>query len=316
MILVTGSEGLLGRRLSDKLETAGLAVRRFDIRRSESEDIRHPKALQEAMIGVEGIVHLAAISRVVWAERHPLLARSVNVDPLRTLLSTALKFRPSPWVVFASSREVYGDSPILPVRDDAPFRPLNVYARSKVDGERMINESVQAGLLANICRFSNVYGDVRDHSDRVAIAFASASALGGTIRVEGANNMFDFTHIEDVADGIASVVETTRQKEQFPPLHFVSGQGVTLAQLAELAEKCCDAIRGVKTVETAGRDFDVTRFVGDPRRTTELLGWNAQISLADGFRKLVGSLRKEGLDNLERPWIDLVAKGTAIGDKV
>jgi nucleoside-diphosphate-sugar epimerase len=184
-ILVTGAGGLIGSALVPLAERRGWDVRCLDIRREPGEDLRRPGVLEAAVAGVDGVVHLAAVSRVVWAERDPELCRATNVDVLGRLLGLLARQSSNPWLVFASSREVYGDAAEIPVAEDAPLRPMNVYARSKVAGERLVREAVDAGLRGSICRFSSVYGSVRDHADRVVMAFAGAAARGGAMRVEG-----------------------------------------------------------------------------------------------------------------------------------
>lgn len=87
MILVTGSQGLIGQCLLRHLHEAGIAVREFDIRRNQREDIRSVDVVRQALDGVQGVVHLAAVSRVVWAELYPDTAYSVNVGGLKTLLN-------------------------------------------------------------------------------------------------------------------------------------------------------------------------------------------------------------------------------------
>ena len=96
----------------------------------------------------------------------------------------------------------------------------------------------ETGLNASILRFSNVYGDAKDHPDRVIPAFAGAAARGGEIRVEGSHLAFDFTHVEDVATGIEAMVQLLAAGDRAPlPIHFVSGVSTTLGQLASMAQR-------------------------------------------------------------------------------
>lgn len=265
-----------------------MPFREFDISRSPLEDTRSSESLAMAVDGIEGVVHLAAVSRVVWAERDADLTQAVNVAALNSLLAHAAKMPRRPWVIFASSREVYGEPSILPVAEDALLAPLNVYARSKVAGETAMKDARDAGILANIVRFSNVYGCVADHHDRVIPAFARAAATGGTLRLDGAENMFDFTHVDDVADGLMRHVEMTRAGEALPPIHFVSGRGTTLQQLSDIAMQV--AYAPVEIRHAPPRNYDVARFTGDPARARALLGWRAEIGIEAGFRQLTSDL--------------------------
>jgi nucleoside-diphosphate-sugar epimerase len=143
--------------------------------------------------------------------------------------------------------------------------------------------------LANICRFSNVYGCPLDHEDRVVMAFAAAAARGGVMSVEGPENMFDFTAVTDAVDGLWRLVQATLDGERLAPVHFVSGQGTTLGELAEIA--AARAIGDVTIKAAPARNFDVSRFVGDPARAQALLGWKARADLGNEMSKLIAALR-------------------------
>jgi dTDP-glucose 4,6-dehydratase/UDP-glucose 4-epimerase len=73
-----------------------------------------------------------------------------------------------------------------------------------------------------------------------------------------------------------------------PPIHFVSGRQTLLGELADLAIKGGD---GVRRVEAPARDYDVYRFVGDPRRAGALLDWRVTTTLETGFARLVADCR-------------------------
>jgi len=290
MILVTGSEGLIGRHVVSALSASGHAVRRFDLARSSTEDVRSPEALVRALEGVTGVLHLAAMSRVASAETDPEGCHATNVEGLGELLRRCLAQRHRPWVIFVSSREVYGQQAVLPVPEDATQMPLNVYATSKVQGEHLIVQASIAGLQANICRLSNVYGCPHDHHDRVVVAFARAAARGGIARVDGADCLFDFTFITDVTDGLCRLVEATMTGERLPPIQFVTGRGTTLGALASLAERI--SAHPVQIIEASARTFDVSRFVGDPARARALLGWQTTTPVEHGLATLVGAMHQ------------------------
>lgn len=289
MILVTGAGGLIGREICARLTAAGDTVRPFDIARDAAEDTRDPAAVASALDGVEGIVHLAAVSRVVWAERDPAVTWATNVDAFASLIGLAADLSRRPWIVFASSREVYGEPAGLPVAESAPLKPMNVYARSKVAGETLAADAAARGLIANVARFSNVYGRTSDHPDRVVPAFARAAATGAAVRLEGPEHMFDFTHVADVARGLHRLIDATRAGQQLAPVHFVTGRGTTLRELSDLAV----AFSGGATTREihAPRNYDVARFAGDPKRARDVLGWSAATGIAEGFAQLADDFR-------------------------
>lgn len=166
-ILVTGSEGLVGTALSAELRARGVAVAGLDLKLPAGHpgraDVADGQAVEQLEDGCGGIVHLAAVSRVVWAERDPERCWRINVDGTRNVLRAARGSQSRLWVLFASSREVYGEPTRLPVAEDAALRPMNVYGRSKAAGEDLVGELRDSGLTTAILRFSNVYGSTDDH---------------------------------------------------------------------------------------------------------------------------------------------------------
>jgi nucleoside-diphosphate-sugar epimerase len=293
-ILVTGSHGLVGRALVARSRAAGWRVRGLDLRaedEAERGDVRDAARVAEAIAGCDGVVHLAAVSRVVWAERDPQLCEETNVGGLQNVLEAALRSPGRPWVLFASSREVYGQAESLPVSEDAPLRPLNVYGRAKVAGEELVADAGRRGLRARTVRLSNVYGSTEDHADRVVPAFARAAVLGEPLRVDGADNCFDFTHIEDVTRGLRLLIEALASgSQERTPLQLSTGRGTTLGALAEEAIRASGSASEI--VHAPPRDFDVSRFVGAAGRAERELGWKAQVMVPEGVRRLVADVRK------------------------
>jgi hypothetical protein len=156
-ILVTGSAGLIGRAVTPLLRAERFAVVPFDLRADPPHDIADVEALRRGLHGIDGIIHLAGVSRVIDGERDPDRCRRINVEATRALFDLANKSASVPWFIQASSREVYGQQDVLPVKEDAPLRPCNVYAHSKVAVEQLAETARAAGLTTAILRFSNVF---------------------------------------------------------------------------------------------------------------------------------------------------------------
>lgn len=299
-ILITGGAGLVGTGLTPALLHAGHEVTHLDLGVTgvAQGDVRDAVRVRQALEEVDGIVHLAAVSRVIWGEQDPDLCKSTNVDGTRTVLAAAVESPRRPWVLMASSREVYGEPAELPVAEDAPLVPVNVYGRTKIAGESLVFEARSHGLDTAIARLSNVYGSIHDHADRVIPAFARASARGTQLRVDGRDHTFDFTHLDDTVRGLARMVELLDAGEsRLPPIHLLTGAPTTLGELADLAVALGD--RGASIREAPPRSYDVARFVGDPTRARELLGWSARIPLREGLSRLIADFAADA--ELEAP---------------
>jgi UDP-glucose 4-epimerase len=293
-ILITGSEGLIGRVVREDLSALGYLVNGLDLRGIDGErgDVCDVAQVAHAMASCDGVLHLAAISRVVWGERDPELCWATNVGGLSNVLEAAKSQGHKPWVIFASSREVYGQPKQLPANEDTPLAPVNVYARSKVEGERLVQQARQCGLRASVIRLSNVFGRTWDHADRVVPAFARAAVVGQPLRVDGPGHTFDFTHVEDVSRGIVSLIHRLAAGDDgFPPIHFVSGKATTLGELAALAVEIAESDSPM--VSAPPRNFDVARFHGSHQRATSTLNWTPAVPLREGLSRLIADFELE-----------------------
>ena len=288
-ILITGSSGLVGAELAASLRARGHEVVEYDIARPPAdgavEDIRDPVVLADRMQGCDGVFHLAAVSRVAWGERDPDRCHSVNVEGTRRVIEAALAAPARPWLIFASSREVYGDPDILPVTEDAPMIAANHYGRSKAEGEALINAARGQGLRTAIIRLSNVYGTANDHPDRAVPALLVAAIQGQQLRITGAEVFFDFVHVADCVTGMLSAMERLEGGiADLPPIQLTTGIPTSLRELAQKASAV--AGREADIVTLPPRSFDVRGFCGIPARAGALLDWQAGISLDEGLARL------------------------------
>jgi len=295
-IAVTGSSGLIGRYLCSALRSSGVSVREIDLKTpNDPVDIRDFSAVQERLVACDGIIHLAAVSRVVWAQKNPSLCVSVNEQGTTQLLDAAIsanKAKP-PWVLFGSSREVYGQASHLPVTEADELLPMNVYARSKVYGENAMREYQCRGAPTSIVRFSSVYGCIHDHSDRVFPAFVRNAWEGKILRVDGKDNLLDFTHISDVVNGLLNVISQLMEGQSVVPLHLTSGKPISLGQLAELAIEHANTTAEVQFASP--RSYDVSRFYGDPATARNVIKWAPVIDVQQGIDLFLSALdRAEG----------------------
>ncbi|MDJ0651990.1 MAG: NAD-dependent epimerase/dehydratase family protein [Simkaniaceae bacterium] len=289
-VLITGSEGLIGSALSTTLIRLGISAFGFDNKLEPHHphygDILNHEQVTKAMQDVEGVVHLAAVSRVVFGEKNPKLCWDTNVEGTKNILEAALASPKKPWVLYASSREVYGQQEELPVKETAPLIPVNIYGDSKIAAERAVAQATQRGLKAAVVRFSNVFGRICDHPDRVIPAFCLAAAYGTKIRIDGKDNLFDFTYIEDVVQGILSFLyHLSHTDASLPPIHFTTGEATSLGKAASFAQQASKY--PIEIVEAPSRNYDVARFYGDPSRAETLLHWKPCVGVQEGMRRLI-----------------------------
>lgn len=293
-ILITGSRGLVGREIERYLTIQGHTVSGFDIapraEHADFGDILDLARLSAAAERVDGIVHLAAVARVKHAEADPEHCNLVNVVGTENVVAAARGSPSRPWLLFASSREVYGEPKRVPVREDNPIAPLNTYGRSKARGEKIVERARCDGLQTAIVRLANVYGSIYDHPDRVVSAFCRAAAQGTPMRIEGRGYVFDFTHVRDVARGVGLVIDQlVVGRGDLLPIHLASGRATSLEALAELANAAGGGRSTMNFYSNA--PHNVSCFIGDPTRAFAELRWSSTIDVEEGVPQLVEELR-------------------------
>ena len=279
-VLITGSSGVIGSALCGKLAESGIEAVPFDIR--QGLDIRDKGHLLAAMDGIDGVIHCAAVARVRDCEKNSGLCRETNVAGTKNIVECLNARANRPWLLFISSREVYGQAHEFPVTESTPCNPINEYARSKVEGERIVREYPNSGII----RLANVYGSVNDYDSRVIIAFTRAALSSKPLILNGAGNVLDFIHISDAVNGIYVYCRMKRTET----IHLTSGTPVTLG---ELAEKIIHLVNSKShIIMNPPNRNEVSRFCGNPRMARTILGWRTEVSLERGIKKLINEEQK------------------------
>jgi len=283
-ILITGSQGLIGKELVKKLKNLNYSIEEIDLK--TGQDVLNKKLVEEKIKKVDGVVHLAGISRVITAYEKPLETVVNNVLGTTNILESIRKHNPSCWFIFGSSREVYGEKSILVKETETP-KPINVYGSSKLACESLCSSyKDNYSLYTFIVRFSNIYGNENDHQDRVIPKFFKLALKNQDVTIFGGNQILDFVYIDDAINAITTLIEKIIS-ENIPNktniFHFVTGKGT---KIVELAEKIIQITKSKSKIKFfVGRNYDVDEFVGDPSYVADVLGWQAQTSLDEGLKK-------------------------------
>lgn len=300
-ILITGAAGLIGSTLVERLEKHNYEIIPCDIRLRDNPLSFYSKQIIPLLNECSGIIHLAAISRVIHGEQYPDLCNKVNVEETIKFLELYKVMPHKPWFIYGSSREVYGEQSKLPVTESVSLNPVNNYANGKVLIEEFIADLENTGFNVAVLRFSNVYGGLLDHYSRVVPAFCINALKNEPIRIEGKGCVFDFTYLEDVVDGISLAVNYLQNvKSSLPPMHFTANRPCSLGELANIILKLTNSNSKIDIYPS--RNFDVSCFYGDFSRAKELLNWSPKHSLEKGLNKFIENLKngkKECPKNLD-----------------
>jgi dTDP-4-dehydrorhamnose reductase len=164
-ILLTGKTGQLGWELTSTLANLGrlVALGRGEIELDDPDSIRH--AIRDARPDI--IVNAAGYTTVDRAESEPDLVMRVNATAPGIIAEEAKRL--NALLVHYSTDYVYDGTQERPYVEDDPTRPVNIYGKSKLAGDRAIQAT---GARSFILRTSWIYGERRPNFVRAILAVA------------------------------------------------------------------------------------------------------------------------------------------------
>lgn len=278
-VLVTGGAGFIGSHLVDALVARGERVVVLDnMHRGQADfiaphlasgdvtlmqgDIRSDDDVAAAMSGARVVYHLAAQSNVLGAMQDGSYSFTTNVIGTHNVLRAAVEGGVER-VVFASSREVYGDAERVPVRETDAIAPKNPYGASKVAGEAYCRAMrYSQGLDVAILRFANVYGP-RD-TNRVIPRWLDRAFDGRPLSVYGGKQVLDFIHIDIAVRALLHAGDHGLDE----PVNVGSGIGTNILDLAERIRAVTGTASEVELLDA--NDCEVVAFIADVERMRAL----------------------------------------------
>ena len=298
-ILLTGGSGFIGTALSKELVKRGIEIVNVDIKTNNHHsdngllaqiqgDLLDKEVMSKALdYEPDGIIHLAAVSRVIDAELDKERCLLVNEELTKRLLKACEGLPKRPWFIYGSSREVYGEQHHLPVKEGCDHSPINIYGVCKHNSERCVRDYSINHSKGMVLRFSNVYGNEYDILDRVVPRFILNAINDRPLIINGGSQTFDFTHVDDTVKGIIKSMDhlCCRPGPYFEDLHLLTGNGTTLQRLVSIiAEKLESQPQVIYGPE---REYDVNRFIGDPTKAEKTIGFKAMIPIEEGVSKTI-----------------------------
>jgi GDP-4-dehydro-6-deoxy-D-mannose reductase len=302
-IYVTGADGFVGGWLRKAIEQRGDSWAAFvspgresllpagcdfvslDLADEQTADL-------SSLPAPDGLIHLAAISSPPVCEANPELAQAVNVDGPRKLYQAIFDRWPDCPIVHVSSGHVYKPA-AHDLSEDEALIPINVYGRTKLDGEAMAREFQAAGHKITVVRPFNHTGAgqlpmfaLPSFAMRLAKLEADG---GGELQVGWLGGVRDFLHVADVVDTYLAVLA---QAGEVDLVNVCSGRGQVIGELLDgLLARFNDNVIVVADESRMRGDADANRMVGDTSRLEKLLGAAPQIDVNFLLNELVSDAR-------------------------
>lgn len=306
-VLVTGGAGFIGCNLVRRFIKEKAKVRVFDNfstgkRQNLNDvydkielvegDLRDFALVLEATQGVDIIFHEAALPSVIRSVKAPNTTNDVNITGTLNLLEAA-RVNNVRRVIYASSSSIYGDSLILPKKEDMIPDPLSPYAVSKITGEHYMKVFHRLyGIETVILRYFNVYGPFQDPTSEysgVIAKFITAFLSNKPITVHGDGEQSrDFTYVDDVVEANILAVDADASGEIF---NVACGTRNTLNQMIEILKSIFNK-KEYEITYTEPRPGDVKHSQAEVSKIREKLNFSAAISFERGLRRTVDWYRK------------------------
>ncbi|MGO9963029.1 MAG: NAD-dependent epimerase/dehydratase family protein [Acidimicrobiales bacterium] len=294
-VLVTGGAGFVGATLVRRLVDAGRAVRVLDnlttgdvahLEGVDAEliegDIRDAEALDDALDGIESVVHLAAAGSVVMSVADPATNFNVNVFGTFQVLDAARRAGIGRTVLASTGGALIGDAK-PPVDEHSLPRPISPYGASKLAGEGYAHAFAKVyGLRTIALRFANAYGPWSARKRGAITTFFRAINAGEPIVIYGDGSASrDYTHVDDICHALELALDS--EVPGGAVFHIASGVETTVQALADL----CREAAGVPDhpIEyRPKRPGEVERNFASYDLARRVLGYAPTISREDGIR--------------------------------
>ena len=296
-ILVTGGAGFIGSHIVEYLVQRGDSVTVVDnlntgkIENLKSVfkkinfaqiDIRDFKVLKNLMENIDGIFHQAAMASVQDSFRIPEKFHDVNVNGTENIFKIAKEFGIK--VVYASSSSVYGDTSILPTTESDEKRPINPYAKTKLEKDKLAEQYAKNGLKVIGLRYFNVFGprQSKEYAGVIKL-FLERIQQGLPPLVNGDGlQIRDFVYVDDVVNANILSMESDIDFEFF---NIGTGTTISILDLANIIIKFSGL--KIKPIHRPVLPGDVRATQADITKVKTMLKWRPATSIQDWLKSAV-----------------------------
>lgn len=296
-VLVTGGAGFIGSHVTRLLISSGHEVVVLDsLIKGHKEsidqkakfiegDIAEPEKAEDALHGVDAVIHMAGLIVVPESVKDPILYAKNNVLGTISFLESMRKVGVKK-IIFSSSACVYGTPEKLPINEEASLHPDNPYGASKAAVESYLQTyNAVYGFDTIVLRYFNPYGPGEEHDPEThAIPnFIKSTLAKKPIPLYWKGEQIrDFIYIDDLAQAHIDVLNLTG--------HHVFNIGTeTGVKVKDVLDKIFEIVGYKVEIEDLGRRLgDVEANYASSEKIKKTIGWTAQVNLQEGLKKTVG----------------------------
>ena len=299
--IVTGGAGFIGSNIVKKLVVRGDDVTVIDNLNTGKEEnlisvkdkivffndsILNLDLLEKQTQNIDGIFHQAALASVQDSFSKPKEYQSVNVNGTENILKLAKKnnFK----VVYASSSSVYGNPEKIPIKESDSKNPINPYAVTKLEKEKLAKKYSEMGVKVIGLRYFNVFGKGQSKEYAgVLKLFLEKIRDELPLKINGDGSQFrDFVYVEDVADANIMSMDSNVNHEFF---NVGTNTSITILDLAKTIIKSSGL--HIEPIFGPALKGDVQRTVANIDLIQDKIGWKPTIFLEKWIDEII-SMKK------------------------
>jgi UDP-glucose 4-epimerase len=241
--------------------------------------------LESALTEAEVVFHLAGRAGVRASFESEWRYQHDNIDATHRLLEACARASSVRRLVYASSSSVYGNGP-RPFREIGDVAPISPYGRTKLIAERECLGAAGPDLETVALRYFTVYGPGQ-RPDMGLRLFAEAALDGRPILLFGDGTQSrDFTFVDDIAR--ATILAADAPVSGLA-VNVGGGATITLLEVFDLLRGFVGPLQIEAQPVARG---DVSHTEADHTRAREILGFQAEVSFEEGYRRQVETLRE------------------------
>lgn len=307
-VLVTGGAGFIGSNIVDALIAKNHQVLILDnISTGKRQNLNPQAKLYEldltSAAAAEMIVnekpeivfHLGAQIDVRKSIAEPEFDRKINVGGSKNLLDAAETAGVKKFIFSSTGGAIYGETNILPSPETTPNNPLSQYGKSKLEVDREMESRSRAGskMVMVSLRYGNVFGPRQDPLGEAGVIsiFGNGLLKGKPIFINGDGKQTrDYVFVGDVVQANLLAMEKCEQHQIF---NVGTGVETNVLQIVDLLKEMINPANPQVSHRSAIAG-EVLRSVLDASKIKQQLGWQPQVSLAQGMQKFVEWLKAQG----------------------
>ncbi len=246
-------------------------------------DIRDIDTCKNAVDSIDFVLHQAALGSVPRSFNDPITSNAVNISGFLNMMIAA-RDAGVKRMVYAASSSTYGDSKLLPKKEEIIGKPLSPYAITKYVNELYAeNISKNFGFHTVGLRYFNVFGpkqNVKGAYAAVIPLFFNAGIHNTKVTINGDGNQTrDFTFVENVVQ--ANIKSLFADINQHEVMNVAVGDRISVNELWNHIKNFSNSTVEATFGET--RIGDVRDSLADISKAKKIIGYQPTHTVRDGL---------------------------------